>query len=49
MCSACCEAIGRQNRLADWDSIPACERGDTQRQLTDAVINAMRAMEDTGE
>lgn len=45
LCRPCCDAIARANQIADWDAIPACERGDTQRQLTDAVIETMRAME----
>ena len=45
MCSVCCEAIARQGRLEDWDAIPASERGDTQREMTDAVIRTMAMME----
>lgn len=44
LCTACCQAITRANRLEDWDAIPASERGDTSRELTDAVIRTMEAM-----
>ncbi len=44
LCTVCCNAITRANRIADWDAIPAAERGDTSQELTDAVIQTMRAM-----
>lgn len=45
LCTACCHAIAKANQVADWDDIPASERGDTQRELTDAVIRTMAMME----
>jgi hypothetical protein len=49
LCTACCEAIARTNRLNDWDAIPASARGDTSQQLTEAVIETMRAMQGESE
>ena len=44
ICAPCCRAMRRTNLLDDWDAIPASERGDTSRELTDAVIRTMEAM-----